>query len=77
MNASRRRARLAPVLGARARVFALAILRVRRDLPDGPRSLFIHGRDKEVELIVDRLLDAGGEQAEIVGQGAVREVGGA
>jgi MFS family permease len=44
--------RLAFAIGA---LLAAAILLVRRNVPESPRWLFIHGREEEAELIVDRI----------------------
>jgi MFS family permease len=42
--------RLSFVLGA---IIGLAVLLVRRNVPESPRWLFIHGRDKQAEKVVD------------------------
>jgi len=52
--------RLAFGLGA---VLALAILLVRRNVPESPRWLFIHGREKEAERIVREVEDRVSEEA--------------
>ncbi len=44
--------RLSFVLGA---VIGLAVLLVRRHVPESPRWLFIHGREREAEEIVERI----------------------
>jgi MFS family permease len=44
--------RLSFVLGA---VIGLAVLLVRRNVPESPRWLFIHGRDREAERVVQEI----------------------
>ena len=48
--------RLSFVLGA---VIGLAVLLVRRNVPESPRWLFIHGRERAAEKVVEGHRDAG------------------
>ena len=49
----RRRRRLAPGVRARRRA-RLGILLVRRNVPESPRWMFIHGKHEEAEALVER-----------------------